>query len=646
MSEDLLDAAGAFDGITRREADAESESRDIGEWLNRSEAELREAVDDLSNDEIVELFREAGDAIAQKEAKFASLHEISGALGSTMQLDELVVLVIEKITKLMEAERSSLFLVDQETDELWSKVSQGVVDQEIRLDPGEGIAGWVAQTGKSLNVSDAYRDSRFNPEFDAKTGYKTESILCQPVRNQDGEIIGVVEVLNAKSGEFTATDENLLSVIARQAAIAIENIRLHMSTLRTNHELRETKRELEKKVAELDLLYEVERELSRAHDFDTLVESITRKTLELVDAQASALTLRQADGLQAYVLVDQAEEDDERVWQFDERRFDDEAAGITGRAMESGEAVICGTGDCVPVPARASETMGIHVDNALAVPLFDEDECIGALKVANRRHDGQKQGFTDDDVKVLTLVAGQIASAVASERYREEHEKQRRLAAIGQALSGVLHDLKNPASIINGYVQLMVKADDRDKREQYAESIQKQFDQFNQMTRELLVFARGETNVVREEVGIGAFMEDLEELLEEEMAAEEVGLEVEVDCAGEVQLDPAKIKRAVLNLARNAADAMDEGGEVTVRVGRESDEMLRFDVEDCGEGIPPEIRDRLYDSFVTEGKSHGTGLGLAIVKKVVEDLDGEIEYETEMGEGTTFYLRIPQTTSA
>ena len=640
MSEDVLSTTGGLGELA--EESPQSEETSVSEWLKRSDDKLEEAVSGMSDAEIAEMFREARDTIAQQEAKFASMQEISSALGATIQLDELLMLIMEKITKLMEAERSSLFLVDSDTGELWSKISQGVVDHEIRLEPGEGIAGWVAQTGKSINVTDAYRDPRFNPEFDAKTGYTTSSILCQSVRNQEGEIIGVVEVLNAKSGEFTAADENLLSAIASQAAIAIENSKLYLSALETNHELRETKRQLEKKVAELDLLYEVQRELGEALDFNALVESITQKTLELVESEASALMLRRPDHYRAYVLVDRAPGSPRREWDFTERKLPTDG-GISAQAIETGEPVICGTGECAPVPDSASERMGVEVDNALAVPLFDEDECIGSLKVANRKHDsGEAVGFTDDDVKVLTLVAGQIAGAVAAQRHREEREKRERLAAVGQALSGVLHDLKNPASIISGYVQLMVKADERQKRERYARSIQQQFDQFNQMTRELLVFARGETNVVYEEVEISEFMANLEELLEEEMAAKSVDLDVRVDCSGTCRIDAAKMKRAVLNLARNAAEAMEDGGTVEVRVGREPDGDLRFDVRDNGEGIPEDIRDTLYESFVTEGKAHGTGLGLAIVKKVVEDLDGEIEFETELGEGTTFSMLIPQ----
>ncbi|MFB6263797.1 MAG: GAF domain-containing protein [Bradymonadaceae bacterium] len=616
--------------------------QELPEWFERSDRRIAEAVEDLSTDELVHFVKDVRHLLGHEEAKFACMQEISSELGKSVQLDDLLVSIMDKITGLMDAERSSLFLIDEETGELWSKVSQGVVDQEIRLEKGEGIAGWVAETGKSINIRDAYRDDRFNPEFDSETGFTTESILCQPVRNSDGDIMGVVEVLNSRSGEFSAADENLLSAIANQAAVAIQNSRLYLEQLEANRELRDTKKRLEKKVAELDLLHEVEQELSRAMDLDTVVQSITEKTLDLIDARASALTLVEEDGHRLYVLVDRADAPDERDWEFTRTRRSDDG-GISAKARRRGEPVVCGSGDCEPVPDSTSDSMGIGVENALAVPLFDEDECIGSLRVANRRATGEGgPGFTDDDVKILTLIAGQIAGVVAARRHREKQKKQERLATIGQALSGVLHDFKSPASIISGYVQLMVSADDQSTREEYAERIQQQFDHFNQMIRELLVYARGESKIVLKERQLADYVDEIEQLLEEELANQGVNLSVEVDGQGTVQFDVAKINRAVLNLARNAAEATPEGGEVALRVSREDDGWLSFEVSDDGDGIPEEIRDTLYESFVTEGKEHGTGLGLAIVKKVVDDLNGMIDFETERGEGTTFSLRIPQ----
>jgi signal transduction histidine kinase len=641
MTEDIFQAA---DLPPRGIADAGTDRRhELRQWLGLPKDELAKSVAKLSDEEIVDRLKRAGELMAQNEARFSSMKEISSALGATIDIDELLVLIMQKVTNLMDAERSSLFLVDPETDELCDKYTQGLGDQEIELEPGEGIAGWVAKSGRSLNLREPYRDPRFDASVDAQTGYRTDSILAQCVRGQEGKVIGVIEVLNAHSGSFSTADEALLSAIASQVAIAIENTRLYQSMLNTNAELKETKQELEKKIAELDLLYEVERELSHAVDLNELVESITRKTLDLVNAQVSALTLKESDHLRAFVSVDGGD----GSWEFSERTLDSEQ-GISSRAMESGEPVTCGTGTCDPVPDAVSQGMGVPVENAVAVPLFDEDECIGALMVANRlpeedeNGDPAPVGFSDDDTKVLTLIAGQIAGAVAARRHREEREKRERLAAIGQALSGVLHDLKNPASIINGYVQLMVKADDRDKREEYAESIDQQFDQFSQMTRELLVFARGETNVVYKDVDIGEFMGKVQQLLEQELEATDTKLSIDIDCTGKVRLDPAKVKRALLNLARNAADAMDGSGTVSIRVSLEPGQVLRFEVEDDGEGIPEGIRDNLYESFVTEGKQNGTGLGLSIVKKVVEDLNGTIDFETERGEGTIFRLRFPQ----
>lgn len=661
MSEQLIPSelpwiASSFDEESAEDDESISrdDSRAFTQLLAASPDEMTDVVEEMSTEEIVGHLQRAGQTIRQQEAKFASLQEISSAIGATIQLDELLGLIMDKITGLMDAERSSLFLLDEETGQLWSRVSQGVEEREIRVDIGEGIAGWVAETGRSVNISDAYDDDRFNPEYDRQTGYRTQSVLCQCVRNQEGEIIGVVEVLNAKSGEFTKADEHLLSTIASQAAVAIENSQLYLSAIETNTELRETKNQLEQRVAELDLLYDVEQELSQAHNLETLIETITKKTLELIRAEASALLLKQDDGSQHYVLVDRSRGVGEHDWDFSVQKLDAER-GIAARAMQRGEPVICGGGDCDPVPDSTSEAMGLPVENAIAVPLFDEDECIGSLKVANRlpapedsRPGDALGGFTEDDEKVLTLIAGQIAVAVSAQRHREEREKRRRLASIGQALSGVLHDLKNPAALISGYVQLMVKADSRETREQYADLIDEQFEQFNQMTRELLTFARGESHVELEEVDLDQFADDIGKLLDEELTGRDIELDIDLSLPEDepVRIDAPKVKRALLNLARNAVEAMeDDGGRLSIRSSLNDEGDLVLNVRDTGEGIPPEIRNSLFEAFETEGKRHGTGLGLAIVKKVVEDHGGTIDFETETGKGTLFTIVLPQDVS-
>lgn len=167
-------------------------------------------------------------ATLRKKVKDLSvLLEISKALVLEKYLSSLLNLIMKEVTRVMGAERSSLFLVEEEKKELYTYIAQGPEIKRIRLPLNEGIAGYVATTGKVLNIKDAYKDSRFDRAVDKKTGYRTKTILCVPMNNHKGEMIGVIEVLNKKRGYFTQYDESLLTALASQAAVAIENAKLY-----------------------------------------------------------------------------------------------------------------------------------------------------------------------------------------------------------------------------------------------------------------------------------------------------------------------------------------------------------------------------------------------------------------------------------
>src|SRR5688572_23774858 len=199
-----------------------------------------------------------------EEKKLALVQEIGQALSSALDLDRLLALIMEKITILMEADRSTLYLFSDDGTQLWSKVTQG--DQgggtiEIRLKVGEGIAGWVAASGETVNIPDAYNDKRFYPAVDLRSGYRTRSILCMPMRNNQGATIGVIQVLNKADGPFTADDEALLAALASQAAVSIENSKLYHSVVAQNLELTQTQQQLEQKTRDLNILFIIEQEV-------------------------------------------------------------------------------------------------------------------------------------------------------------------------------------------------------------------------------------------------------------------------------------------------------------------------------------------------------------------------------------------------
>jgi phosphoserine phosphatase RsbU/P len=159
--------------------------------------------------------------------KLEQLIEASKVLNSTLDLDKLLDIILETALRIVDGDRGTVYLIDAEKNILWSKIFKGAEKTRIELPIGRGIAGYVAATGEALNITDAYLDPRFNPEVDRQTGYQTRTILCMPMKNRDGVIIGVFQLLNKHRGVFTADDESFLTALSVHAAIAIEKARLY-----------------------------------------------------------------------------------------------------------------------------------------------------------------------------------------------------------------------------------------------------------------------------------------------------------------------------------------------------------------------------------------------------------------------------------
>jgi HD-GYP domain-containing protein (c-di-GMP phosphodiesterase class II) len=164
-------------------------------------------------------------SLERRLAKLQSILEVAKAMTVERNLDRLLALINDEAAKVAEADRCSIFLVDREHAELWSKVAHGT--GEIRISLGTGIAGAVAARGDVVRIADAYSDPRFNKQVDVGTGYHTRSILCVPMWNTRREIVGVLQALNRRDGDFTEEDAELLVALGGQAASAVENALLH-----------------------------------------------------------------------------------------------------------------------------------------------------------------------------------------------------------------------------------------------------------------------------------------------------------------------------------------------------------------------------------------------------------------------------------
>ena len=176
-------------------------------------------------------------SLPTKSDPLVSLVKISRSITALTDIDELLRVIAEETKNAIQADRCSVFLWDKDSDELWSKVALGLdSSQEIRFPADKGLAGYVVKSGETLNIVDAYNDSRFNPDVDKKTGYRTKTILCMPIMNNNKEIIGAFQVINKIDGVFTKNDEDLLIAIGGSASIALENAQLFAKQLQMYHE--------------------------------------------------------------------------------------------------------------------------------------------------------------------------------------------------------------------------------------------------------------------------------------------------------------------------------------------------------------------------------------------------------------------------
>lgn len=397
---------------------------------------------------VLELDRNAMVSKTQVD-RLSMLIEASKIVNSAIEIDKLLGLILDVATRSINADRGTLYMLDKQTGELWSRVAQGNNTIEIRLPVGKGLAGYVAKTGEVVNITDAYKDPRFNPEIDRKSGYKTHNVLSMPMRDKEGSIVGAFQFLNKREGPFGSEDESFIDALSVHASIALENARL-------------------------------------------------------------------------------------------------------AREMVQSE----------------------------------------------------------------------------------------RLSAVGRMASTIIHDIKNPMGTLRMYAQVIKRKTGDAESAQLADEMIRQVDRFVNMTQEILDFSRGISEVHLETVRLSDVLEAVLTFIEKDLTKRNVSLVRALDYTGECVIDVEKMVRVFYNLAGNAADAMKDGGALTIRSHRNNG-LLALEFIDTGCGIPEEIRSKVFEPFFTYGKKHGTGLGLSIVKKIVDDHHGRLEIESEVDKGTTIRILIP-----
>ncbi|MEO8902716.1 MAG: GAF domain-containing sensor histidine kinase [Polyangiaceae bacterium] len=609
------------------------DSVDLGErsWFDRAVTTGSETVQNAPEGRSLDPV----EALRHERRVSAALREVGVALGTTFDLDDLLELILSKLTELVEADRATLYLLDEVKKELVSRLVVGDKVRSIRMKLGHGIPGIVAQTGKSIRIRDAYSDPQFERDWDVLTGYRTKSMLVAPLKNHLGRTIGVIQVLNKQGGhEFSSEDESILSALSTQAAVAIDNSRLFLSLIQKNKQLVDTTEQLERKLQDLSLLFELERRTARATTLEELALAVLGQCAVACEARGAGMLLSEEESgdLVEYVLDGKRPEELRRI-PVKSRE------GFLGAAMAEADILTVAKAEADGRFSMNIEgSFGFPVTSVLAVPLEGENSPLGAIGLFTHEGGG---AFDEADVSLLRLVSANVSTAVRLFNANKSRERSERLTSIGRLLSQVIHDFKSPMSVISGYSQLMADADDRQVRAEYSEEILKQFDVLTAMQREVLEFARGERAIFVRKVYLNKFFSDIRRQLALELTGQPVELEFNVDAKLTARFDEGRVARVVHNLARNALEAMGEAGGVLTIGAHMNGQDLLISVKDTGPGIPQAIEGQLFQSFVTMGKAGGTGLGLAIVKKIVEEHGGSVSVSSSSA-GAIFEIRLPQ----
>ncbi|NOX89141.1 MAG: GAF domain-containing protein [Calditrichaeota bacterium] len=561
--------------------------------------------------------------LKHKQLTISSIHEIGKVLSSELRIDRLLPLIMEEVTRLIDAERSTFYIVDHERGEIWSKIAQKAEVNEIRLKIGVGIAGHVAKTGEIVNIQDAYSDPRFDSSTDQKTGYRTRSVLCmpifEPVRSSKikPKILAVIQALNKRAGVFTREDEELMAGLASQIAIILVNSQLYLA--------------LEKKIKELNLLYDIEQDASYTEKEGALYKRLVKKLVSTFQVEAGLLAFFDEESNQFGPFYS------ENIPSGDIKKLDLASdLGIEGHVLKSGKTYItnCAPHDPLYLQNQPSG-LQLKIKQMICAPLIINQKPIGIIQLYNKINENDV--FRKDDIKLMDPVCRQISRMIEARRLRQEKLKAERLATIGNMLSTIIHDLRTPMNNIYGFVDLMSEEDDPKVRQEYADIIIKQIKTLNNMTYDVLDFAKGKTNILPVKCPANKLLDEFKKLFGNEIRRRGYEFEVVCQASSMLYVDPDKVMRIFMNIMKNALEAMDKGGKFSI-IARDVNGEVEFRLSDTGKGIPEEIRNRLFESFVTSGKKEGTGLGLAIVKSLVDQHKGRIEVESTPGKGTTLKI--------
>lgn len=607
-------------------------SRDPNTTFTKKQLDLLHAIADQTAGAIVKarLLQET----ERRAKQLSTLNQITQQLTSTLEHEPLMQNILDSAVQILDCEAGSLFMVDEDTQELVFTVTVGPSASDLvgqRLPAGTGIVGKAVETHAPIIENNARKSEGWWEDADEQTGFSTEALIAIPLQVKE-RVLGVIEMVNKKNGlPFSQEDKELLTAFAGQASVAVENARLY--TL--------TDQELNSRVEELSIMQRIDRELNASLETGRAMRTTLEWSMRRAEADAGIIGILSDEGLNIMA----QEGYGEQLNLYEEKPLPLELAAPK-------ETIASGQPEEFHLDPIKEGGLLPGTRTQVVIPIRRESNIVGLILLECLKQ-------THADLGFLGRLSDHAAIAISNSQLYAEVEAAN--IAKSDFVSFVAHELKNPMTSIKGYSELLAAGAVgaiNENQSNFLQTIRSNVIRMSTLVSDLNDNSKIEVGRLRMEfrsVNIHNITNNAIRSLDKQITDKKQSIQVELpENLPEIWADQTRVEQVLINFISNSYKYTQEEGIIIIGAEATSNQwdpdgspnIVHIWIKDNGIGMTEEDQKKVFTKFFRSEdqkarEAPGTGLGLNITKSLIEMQGGRTWFESKFREGTTFHFTVP-----